>query len=546
MREILNKYKDQMSSDRSFLFTKGPAQKFVNARKSYASQLSKEDVLLLVDDTLWGGAKEGLILSHDSVFAKVLGEGGKSMSYDAIKSVSLVGKSIHINGSEFTKLDLVDEPIRGSVVSVLREYINSNSAAESSSSNPQARKDSLSFEDVVRDIIHRYSHKGKRVFKDRSAMDSGKRANFRKACDIKDPGEIIALLDSTLLGLGHDGVAICEDGVVWRNSKYDPVVKLSFTALNKASYKKTFSDLLVRVVGRDFKLNPAMCDLKSDDFIVIFTEISSAATRQKASLSEEDKLVKEYLNMFPVGEENYFFNKIKTLKSVHGFKSLGNHFASAFDQITAVSEEQKNDAYRRDPFAENDSNKKIMLAKTKFLDIASNFPVYINKERQFPKRFTEILQTEYVTLAVYTVIGWKVLEFLRSNVDADEADLCWLSIIYDEVLVDYAREMEGIVDRDFNGVLSKSRICAAFREKVFYFNKAHGDSWLIMANFKFSVYKALFFREKAIFMGKLDDEDEELLKPLDALYGDLLDQALNKYLSDLDVTVNKLMTRLLR
>lgn len=45
-----------------------PAEKVSNAIKAYADQLSPKDVLLLYDNTVFGGAKQGLLLTADAVY----------------------------------------------------------------------------------------------------------------------------------------------------------------------------------------------------------------------------------------------------------------------------------------------------------------------------------------------------------------------------------------------------------------------------------------------------------------------------------------------
>ena len=62
-----------------FLFDSAPDKKRRNAIRSFASQMgSGETILVQYDDTVWGSAKEGYILTNRALYAKNFGEGAET------------------------------------------------------------------------------------------------------------------------------------------------------------------------------------------------------------------------------------------------------------------------------------------------------------------------------------------------------------------------------------------------------------------------------------------------------------------------------------
>ncbi len=57
--------------------------------------------LLLMDDTIWGGAKDGFILTGDSIYLKPIFEKAFSIKYDDIDTIFLDENAFHINDIEY-------------------------------------------------------------------------------------------------------------------------------------------------------------------------------------------------------------------------------------------------------------------------------------------------------------------------------------------------------------------------------------------------------------------------------------------------------------
>ena len=64
-----------------------PSDKLKNALATYAPQVSDSEVLLLYDNTVFGGAKDGLILADDGVYWRNAMEGAQHCEYADIQNV---------------------------------------------------------------------------------------------------------------------------------------------------------------------------------------------------------------------------------------------------------------------------------------------------------------------------------------------------------------------------------------------------------------------------------------------------------------------------
>jgi hypothetical protein len=66
-----------------------PADKLQNAISAYAQRAAASEVLLLYDDTFWGSAKDGLLLTETGVFWRNFQESPRQVAYDDIMYVEI-------------------------------------------------------------------------------------------------------------------------------------------------------------------------------------------------------------------------------------------------------------------------------------------------------------------------------------------------------------------------------------------------------------------------------------------------------------------------
>ncbi|WP_170288323.1 J domain-containing protein [Marilutibacter maris] len=86
-----------------------PHKKLDGAISSYAPGVSPGDVIVLLDDTLFGGAKEGLLVTNDAVYCKQKLDNPRQIAFRDIRQVEPGTHSrVLINGAEFFKADLIE------------------------------------------------------------------------------------------------------------------------------------------------------------------------------------------------------------------------------------------------------------------------------------------------------------------------------------------------------------------------------------------------------------------------------------------------------
>jgi len=86
-----------------------PSKKLKGAINSYAYDVDPNEVLVLLDDTIFGGAKEGLILTKNSMFCKELGQKVKFASFSTNPEISRGTKStLIVNGEPFFKATMIE------------------------------------------------------------------------------------------------------------------------------------------------------------------------------------------------------------------------------------------------------------------------------------------------------------------------------------------------------------------------------------------------------------------------------------------------------
>jgi hypothetical protein len=90
-----------------FLAPAIPRKKAEGAIEGYACSLVYEDIVALVDDTVFGKADDGLIVSRKGLFAHEFGEPVRYMPGADLKAVKPAGDKLLVNGAEFVELTTV-------------------------------------------------------------------------------------------------------------------------------------------------------------------------------------------------------------------------------------------------------------------------------------------------------------------------------------------------------------------------------------------------------------------------------------------------------
>lgn len=156
---ILLKPEWEWFHDNVYARPKIPRKKLEGAISSYALSVSPRDVLVLLDDTLFGGAKEGLLVTGDEIYCKQKFDAPRRMLLRDIRLVhSGSGSRIMINGSEFFKCAVIDQVAINLFASRLATALTSSSPPEDRASGKANRANAHSGAERLLAIHRRALH----------------------------------------------------------------------------------------------------------------------------------------------------------------------------------------------------------------------------------------------------------------------------------------------------------------------------------------------------------------------------------------------------
>lgn len=96
--------------DKAYARPNIPRAKFEGAKAGYAPGVAYEDVLLLLDDTLFGGAREGMLVTKEALYARQKFEDARYIRLDDVRSVDAGSSNrLMVNGAKFFEGAFVDQ-----------------------------------------------------------------------------------------------------------------------------------------------------------------------------------------------------------------------------------------------------------------------------------------------------------------------------------------------------------------------------------------------------------------------------------------------------
>jgi hypothetical protein len=107
---------------RMYLAPKIPLKKLSGAISSYANDVDPDDVLLLVDDTIWGGAGDGILVLEGRVIFKELGDSRLPVSMDKLVDLRIEDNAIYLRARRLIKLNMTAPAEISWVFTLIRDY----------------------------------------------------------------------------------------------------------------------------------------------------------------------------------------------------------------------------------------------------------------------------------------------------------------------------------------------------------------------------------------------------------------------------------------
>lgn len=223
-----------MKSNMIFIAPNIPMQKLRNAIQSYGEGIPFDEVLLLADDTVFGSAKDGLILTVKMLAIKRGFESPKRVYFDKVNSINFAKSNIYINGTNFSDFIQINSKHLGGLADILNQHIeqikkiaettvvvNSRIATEDSAPTPQNERFPIQRESTS-------SRLKLSEFVSLSGLTSitSNTVYFPPNIPIKkingaqsshggiiNPSDIAILIDDTVFGSAKDGVVITNESI---------------------------------------------------------------------------------------------------------------------------------------------------------------------------------------------------------------------------------------------------------------------------------------------------------------------------------------------
>lgn len=128
-----------------------PRAKFDGAKASYAPAVAFEDVLILVDDTLFGGAREGMLVTKDGLYSRQKFEDARHIRLDGVRSLENgASNRLMVNGAKFFEVAFVEEAAMHLLANRVKTALKESQAA---SGENKASPEANSAEDL--ESLHR-------------------------------------------------------------------------------------------------------------------------------------------------------------------------------------------------------------------------------------------------------------------------------------------------------------------------------------------------------------------------------------------------------
>nr|WP_315232903.1 J domain-containing protein [uncultured Albidiferax sp.] len=94
--------------DRIYLAPDIPLKKLSGALEGYGVDLDASDVVALIDDTVFGGGGDGVLVTENALFLKSLGSDGRMFQLKAMQALETSKNALYVNGRKLIQLNMPD------------------------------------------------------------------------------------------------------------------------------------------------------------------------------------------------------------------------------------------------------------------------------------------------------------------------------------------------------------------------------------------------------------------------------------------------------
>ena len=424
-----------------------PSKKIRNALPSYAQQIAPEEIIVLIDDTVFGGAKEGMIITKDGIYSKELTENPLSYSFSDIQNIKCEKKQIYINNTPFFKFTMPEPFPMMRLANFISSNLNVSANIEQEDSTSNENKEDNPLTDFLKEQKIKFQHPSN--FYVGNELPHNSKINFCTKCNIPNPEEILALLDTTILKSGKDGIAFCKNKIIWRDSFSDPH-EVSYEDIQDLNIEVNGSKISIGGLGQ---IQISVSDISATGTKFLIEAASNFYHENITGLTEEEKQEKEFIKKFKLTSDNFFKETVDFLMQKAKLKGISNHVDAAIDMFFSVSVDQVNKAFGRDTFSENDQLKANAMFSQSCIRLALGFPDFMYKSKVIGKTEKIILQQESITFELICFILGRAgrlihLELIEKQGLPNDMYPMIMEPLYENIIVPYLNKKKQSVPQE--------------------------------------------------------------------------------------------------
>lgn len=139
IRGIVKKYQINIKDDYIYFYPDIPYKKLKNVQNSYAKGISIREVLILIDNTTFGSAKDGALFTDKAIYVHNMMSKIQKYSYQDIRSVVFLPgmtSNLMINGVKFLETNFPSHTSMMMISEMLNKIVNSLKKPASAEKSP--------------------------------------------------------------------------------------------------------------------------------------------------------------------------------------------------------------------------------------------------------------------------------------------------------------------------------------------------------------------------------------------------------------------------
>lgn len=265
--------------------------------------------------------------------------------------------------------------------------------------------------------------------------------------------DILIQIDDTIFGSAKDGLLFTREGLFTRMSFCTPLhlsirectnltlqerkillsnTKIADLALPEKDNIQKVYKLIVEIasllVNGEQSVTVLDKNLNSED-ININNNATPTQNQKSNKIDADEELAKQIFN----NTKYYFYYGLhKNILAQHRINALSNTLDINIDQFFAISQEQMNDAWRRNSNIENSIEKEFAQATHAILSLALAFPKIVYKNSK-SKPLTALSQNDYVINEIIILIFLESLQLFHREIN-DEQTLHLVIDMIEEII----------------------------------------------------------------------------------------------------------------